>query len=264
MGLTTLISVMTSIGSFPEKSDLRRYNTEHDKAETGREAFLEWDGDNDPDNPFNWPKARKWAIMLTVCTGTFLAAVNATAYTAVAIEIAEEFGVHDTASFPASFWPVTAWNAGAALVPTILLPFGENFGMKWTYLSTYVLFFVFVIPQAVAKSFATLVVTRFISGCLGGTILNCIGGIIADIWVDEEQQNLPMTLFVFALVFGVTIAPVIGGAIALQFSWRWYVSPSSARMSLVQMAEFCGQGFLRAAYRLRRVLPGRSPCDQRD
>jgi MFS family permease len=46
-------------------------------------------------------------------------------------------------------------------------------------------------------------------------------GIIADIWAGADQRSLPVTIYVFSLLSGVTLGPVIGGAIVGALYWRW-------------------------------------------
>lgn len=35
-----------------------------------------WDGDNDPENPKNWPEAKKWGMVIVLSFITFLTSVN--------------------------------------------------------------------------------------------------------------------------------------------------------------------------------------------
>lgn len=86
---------------------------------------------------------------------------------------------------------------------------------------SYALFVLFVIPQAVARNFATLVVCRFVCGCFGGVIQDVMDGMIADIWPGPVQRSLPVTVYVFSLIAGVSVGPVIGGAIVSTLYWRW-------------------------------------------
>ena len=106
-------------------------NTERNQVQ---HEIIDWNGDDDPDNPFNWKMQKKWLVTLTACTGTFLVGLNATGYTGAEFAIAETFNVSSKKTFDNSFWPVTAWNAGAAMVPMVLLPIGEAFGIRPVYL----------------------------------------------------------------------------------------------------------------------------------
>ncbi|KAK3613426.1 hypothetical protein LTR56_024104 [Elasticomyces elasticus] len=210
-----------------------RRNVERPLPSPAQHETIDWQGDDDPQNPSNWNLQKKWLVTLTACTGTFLVGLNATGYTGAGLAIAEHFNIKSDTSFDHSFWPVTAWNAGATIVPMVLLPVGEAFGIRPVYLTSYLLFTLFVVPQAVAPNFATMVVCRFIAGSFGGTLQNIIDSGIADIWRDPRERDLPVTLFVFALVFGVTFGPVFGGLIAESLHWRWYGTlPNSYATSL--------------------------------
>lgn len=157
---------------------------------------------------------------MRVISRTLIVGVNSTSITAAAIPINQRFGISDK-NFPNSFWPVTAWNGGAALAPMVVLPIMEKHGMRTGYLICYILFTIFVIPQAFAPNFATLIVCRFFAGCCGGVLQDVMDGMIADVWAAPEQRSLPVTIYVFSLLVGVTLGPVIGGAIVSTMYWRW-------------------------------------------
>lgn len=82
-------------------------------------------------------------------------------------------------------------------------------------------FTLFIIPQALAPNFATLVVTRAFAGACGGVLQNVVDAIIADLYDGEYARSLPMTVYVFALLGGVTFGPVFGGLVTLGLDWRW-------------------------------------------
>jgi MFS family permease len=173
-----------------------------------------------PDHPFNWSPAKKWSVTLIACYVTFIVGFNATALTAAVSQTNTTFGISD-AAFPNSVWPVTAWNMGGALAPMAVLPIMEDYGTRPGYIATYIFFLVFVIPQAVAKNFATFIVCRFFAGCCGAVLQDAMDGIIADIWAKATQRSLPVSCYVFALLAGTSTGPVIGGAIVQRLDWRW-------------------------------------------
>ena len=189
-------------------------------ANMGLKETAVWDFKTDPDNPINWPKWKKWAIPLFASLITFISGINGTALTAATTEINNQFRIDDS-EFPNSYWLVTAWNLGAALAPLFALPLMETFGVRYPYPAVYILFIVFVVPQAVARSFATLIVTRVLSGACAGILENITGGIISDIWQDEHSRSLPMAIYLWSLFAGVSFGPVFGGAISSVANWRW-------------------------------------------
>lgn len=170
-----------------------------------------------------WSNTKKWSTTITASIVTFLVGINSTAILSATEEVSEHFNVN-TSTFDNSFFLVTAWNAGAAIVPLIILPAMEDFGVRPIYLGLYLLFTIFVMVQAVAQNFATLIVARVIAGSCGGTLQNAIDGMVADIWGDSRIKSFCLSVFILALLGGVTIGPVMGGLIIRSVSWRWYVS----------------------------------------
>ncbi|CAO1604865.1 hypothetical protein XANCAGTX0491_008406 [Xanthoria calcicola] len=172
-----------------------------------------------PENPYNWPQPKKWRIALLVAAVILLVGLNATSVTTPSLIIAEDFHVADTA-FPHSFWPVTVWNTGAAIGPMIGMPVLENFGIRRGYLILYLIFTATLIPQALARNFATLLVVRAIAGLVGGVLQNALEQVAPDIWATDKQRNLPITFYTLMYVSGVTLGPVLG-AVVHELSWRW-------------------------------------------
>lgn len=78
-----------------------------------------------------------------------------------------------------------------------------------------------IVPQALARNFATLIVARVFAGALGGIVQNSVECVIADTWRDAKEQSLPISLFILVFVAGFSAGPVIGAAIASRLYWRW-------------------------------------------
>lgn len=146
--------------------------------------------------------------------------LNATAIASASTEISDQFDISD-ASFPNSYWPITSWTFAGAIAPVILTPLIEDYGTRPGFLITYILFAIFVIPQAVAQNFATLVVTRAICGGCGATIAALVDGVAADMWTEEGARGKAMIVYTFALLGGYTVGPVVGGGIIGSLGWRW-------------------------------------------
>lgn len=182
--------------------------------------IVDWNGPNDPDNPFCWSVTRKWIITIAALFATFTVLLNGTIITVAHAAINQDFGVSD-ATFPNSYWPVASWTLGGALSMMTILPLMEDFGIRWPFLATYFIFILFIIPQAVAQNFATLIITRFFAGACVSILANTTGAIICDIWEGDVGRTIPMSLFVTTYLVGSTLGPVIGGAIFEFLSWRW-------------------------------------------
>ena len=150
----------------------------------------------------------------------FCTEINATSITSAATEINTEFNISD-ATFPNSYWPVTSWTLAGALFPPLLAPLIEDHGTRPGLLILYTLFSLFLIPQAVAQNFATLIVTRAVAGACGATIAAVVDGVAVDLWNGERGRGRAVVIYTFALVGGYTFGPVFGGAIMSGLGWRW-------------------------------------------
>jgi len=176
--------------------------------------------DNDPENPFNWSKSRKWVITLTVCFISILTGLPAGAYGAGNAGMEEQFHISQT-NFPKLYWATTSWNFGSALFPLIFVPLTESTGRMIGYFSSYILFIIWLFPQAFAQNFATMIVVRFFGGGASSIVINCVGGTITDIWETDEERSVPMSLYGMTSVVGIALGPFIGGAIQRNLDWRW-------------------------------------------
>ncbi|KAK8152903.1 major facilitator superfamily domain-containing protein [Phyllosticta citrichinensis] len=200
----------------PREGEAEKYDS--DASDFEKQAPLAWD--DDPRNPYNWPHLKKWRVTFLSCFITFIVGINGTAMTAASDDINSQFGLSDE-HFPNSFWPVFSWTLAAGIVPLAVLPLMETFGVRKAYLLVYLLFVVFIIPQARAQNFATLIITRVITGGSAGILENVTSGICGDLWSDAIERSLPINLYIFSLLAGTTIGPVIGGAIMTTLDWRW-------------------------------------------
>ncbi|KAF2860250.1 MFS general substrate transporter [Piedraia hortae CBS 480.64] len=187
-----------------------------------RVKVLDWDGEGDLGNPYNWSSARKWTVAGAALFSTFIVSLNGTSVTVAATEINKEFHIHDSAYFSHSFWPVTSWSLGGAAFIIIGLPMIEDTGICIGFLATYCLFFLMVIPQAVAKNFTTLLVTRFLSGGCVSLLANIIASVIPDLWEDDRARSFPVGLYILMYLGGTTIGPpLFTGVMQHTRNWRW-------------------------------------------
>jgi hypothetical protein len=115
---------------------------------------------NDPDNPKNWSKTFKWWCTMVVAFTCFTVAFNSAVITANIEGPAEEFGVSEEVSLLA----ITMFVVGFGIGPMAFAPMSEILGRRVIYGTTLFIAVVFIIPCAVAKNAATLVVCRLIDG----------------------------------------------------------------------------------------------------
>lgn len=76
----------------------------------------------------------------------------------------------------------------------ILAPLSELYGRSSILFISTIGFALFLIPQALATNIETLIITRFFYGACGSTGVALGGGILAEIWKDEDRGR-SMALF---------------------------------------------------------------------
>jgi multidrug resistance protein len=99
-------------------------------------------------------------------------------------------------------------------------PLSEIVGRQVIYGSTLLVAVIFIIPGAVAKNIATLLVARAIDGIAFSAPMTLVGGTLADLWKTEER-GVPMAAFSAAPFIGPAIGPLVGGFISDNLGWRW-------------------------------------------
>ena len=78
-----------------------------------------------------------------------------------------------------------------------------------------------IIPQALAPNFATLIVSRFLSGgcaCLLSNIISCV---IPDVWKDDKARSVPVSTFIVSYLTGATLGAPMFAGVAEHINWRW-------------------------------------------
>ncbi|KAK4575109.1 hypothetical protein LTR86_000961 [Recurvomyces mirabilis] len=229
--MTTPTAGYTAERIASHSSGSRRHDTilyplaasDSEKASTPQDnvTILEWDGPNDPANPYNWPKQRKWLVTATALFSTLIVTLNGTGISVAALEINQDFGISD-AAFPNSYWPITSWTLGGAVFVIFFLPVMEDVGVRIGFLVTYIFFFVMVIPQALAQNFATLIVTRFFSGGCVSLLANTISSVIPDVWATDVARSVPVGLYIVLYLVGNTLGPpMFAGVMQHIGDWRW-------------------------------------------
>ncbi|KAI8938782.1 hypothetical protein NX059_004645 [Plenodomus lindquistii] len=171
---------------------------------------------DDPENPKNWSKAKKWWCTMCVAITCFVVAFNSSVITADLEGVSEEFGVSEEVSL----LTITLFVIGFGVGPMAFAPLSEIFGRRPVYAVTLALAVVFTIPGAVAKNIETLLVTRFIAGVAFSAPMSLVGGTLVDMWKNEERGTA-MAAFSAAPFVGPGVGPLVGGFLSDAAGWRW-------------------------------------------
>lgn len=171
---------------------------------------------NDPENPKNWSHAYKWWVTMVVAVTCLVVALCSSVITAGIEGVQEEFGV----SREIALLSITVFVIGFGVGPMMFAPLSEIYGRQIIYISTMAVAVVFIIPCAVSKNIATLLVCRAIDGIAFSAPMTLVGGTLADCWKTEER-GVPMAAFSAAPFIGPALGPLIGGYLYDGKGWRW-------------------------------------------
>jgi multidrug resistance protein len=188
---------------------------------------------DDPENPKNWSKAYKWYCTMVVSFTCFVVAFASSVITADLEGPSEDFNVSHEVSLVTITVFVIGFGVGKSqrteslgacpmlttTGPMMFAPLSEMVGRRPVYAITLLLAVIFVIPCAVSKNIATLIVCRAIDGIAFSAPMTLVGGTLADLWRNEER-GVPMAAFSASPFIGPAIGPLVGGYLC-HAGWRW-------------------------------------------
>ncbi|THH21321.1 hypothetical protein EW146_g218 [Bondarzewia mesenterica] len=222
--------------------------------EIDEKNLVQW-AEDDPENPRNFSKVKKWSaclrafcvyITLTVSSLCLAVALGSAIITGDMKGPAEELHMSQIVGNLA----VTLFVVGFGLGPLIYAPMSEMFGRRPIYIISMGLYTIFIIPSAVAKNTATLLVGRALAGLaasapmtnVGGRYVNAVRSVkhkkltyappYVEWYLDEalthmhgffheEERGTPMALFSAVIFIGPVLGPLIGGFVGETIGWRW-------------------------------------------
>ncbi|CAG7920787.1 unnamed protein product [Penicillium olsonii] len=158
------------------------------------EYTVGWD-ENDPLNPRNMSKGRRWLIVIIVSLGSLCVTCTSSMYTTTYNQLMSEFGCsQEVATLGLSFfiWGLVYRNWSAFLESLV----------------------------RVAKNTQTMLIARFFNGLSGSAFLSVAGGTVGDMF-DRHELAFPMMLYTASPFVGPEVGPLVGGFINAYTSWRW-------------------------------------------
>lgn len=90
---------------------------------------LDWEGPNDPANPWNWPVSKRWYGTLVPGSLCFLVTFASSVYVPGVYEVAAKFDV----SITVALLGISMYVVGLGLGPMFSAPLSEVFGRKMVY-----------------------------------------------------------------------------------------------------------------------------------
>lgn len=178
-------------------------------------TIVDWDT-NDPENPRNLSRFRKWTITLLASSLCLSVALGSSIITGDMQGPAEEFHVSEEVVN----LTVTLFVVGFGVGPLVFAPMSEILGRYPVYCISMGLYFIFTLPSALAPNIGCLIASRALAGIASSAPMTNVGGTLADIW-DVEDRGFAMAVFSASIFMGPCIGPLIGGFIGETIGWRW-------------------------------------------
>ncbi|GMK57937.1 hypothetical protein CspeluHIS016_0407710 [Cutaneotrichosporon spelunceum] len=191
-------------------------------------VIVDWER-NDPEHPFNWPRARKYRMVLLACFITALTALNSTGMAILTTWGTEWFNtsrVHFLVG-------LTLYNCASSIAPLLLAPLSEHFGRNDIYQISSIMLaplkgvtdssnMLLFLPQIFTKNLSGFLATRWIQGMVASVGISMVGGTIADVFEARDRGQV-MNLFALIVFIGQSLGGVTMGWIgeSLGYQWCW-------------------------------------------
>ncbi|KAJ3760216.1 MFS general substrate transporter [Lentinula raphanica] len=179
-----------------------------------------WDED-DPEDPYNWSKTRKWIITTQLALTTFTVSFSSSSYSGGLEDITRDLNVSDELAVLG----ISLYVLGFAVGPLLFAPMGEMYGRRIIFLITVGLYTPLHIGGAFAKNITTVLIVRLLTGIFGASPLTNAGGAVADIFTPRER-GLASAIYAAVPFLGpvpayAVIGPIVGGFVA-ESSLGWH------------------------------------------
>ena len=193
--------------------------------------IVTWDGENDPENPKNWPMWFKCWITFLICTMTVFVYLGSSIVVPGLPLIADEF--HVSESVAGLSMSLFIWGYGVG--PLVLSPITEvaKVGRTWPYVASIGLFVILQVPTALCGNLPGFLVLRFLAGFLGSPVLATGGASMGDVWNLDGGFMNAIGCWGFAACGGPGMGPLLSGFATQDRGWHWTIWPLLCGTGLV-------------------------------
>lgn len=180
--------------------------------------LVDWYTTDDPANPQNWGSWYKVWVVVIIWFYTFIVYATSAIYTPAEPFLMEKWNIGQSkASLGLSIYVL-----GYGVGPLIFSPLSEIplLGRNIPYVITFGLFVILAVPMALADSYASFMVLRFLTGFVGSPCLSTGGASMGDIY---SLLKLPygLTAWVAAAFSAPALGPLLSGFSVPAKGWRW-------------------------------------------
>ncbi|KAJ4265948.1 hypothetical protein NW762_003921 [Fusarium torreyae] len=203
--------------------------------------LVTWENAQDPSNPHNWSKRKKWLSTILVSCFTFISPVSSTMLAPALPDLADEFNI--SSDFE-TYLLMSIFLLAYAIGPFLLAPLSEMFGRVVVLQSANMFYLVFNTVCGFSQTKQQMLIFRFLSG-LGGSAPQALGGgVLSDCWRAEERGTAT-AIYSLAPFLGPAVGPIAAGYLTQHINWRWIFWVVSIADAVVQVLAFL---FLQETY----------------
>ncbi|MCJ1393860.1 hypothetical protein MMC18_006736 [Xylographa bjoerkii] len=236
-------------GEVPEETanvqDLEAGGAQLEKKKTSRSVkdpnLVTWNGPDDPENPKNWARKRKWLATLVVSSFTFISPVSSSMVAPAIASISTEFLITNEVE---QQLVLSVFVLAYAVGPLFLGPLSEIYGRVPVLQLANLVYLVFNTACGFSKTSGQMIAFRFLAGLGGSAPLALGGGVLSDAW-SADERGAAISIYSLAPLLGPAVGPIAGGFITQNTTWRWAFWATSIADALIQLS---GLFFLQETY----------------
>ncbi|KAF2230595.1 MFS general substrate transporter [Viridothelium virens] len=171
---------------------------------------------NDPEDPLNWPSWRKRIVLVQVSLISFLSLFSASLIVPTFVPLGKY--LHKDLTDVA--YVVSIFTAIISISPLVWNPISNVYGRRPVYIVNLIATVAFSAASAASHDYGTLLAMRALCGLLGTAALGLGPATVCDLFFAHERGRY-MGVYTLSFITGGHIAPIIGGYIEKNLTWRW-------------------------------------------
>jgi EmrB/QacA subfamily drug resistance transporter len=159
---------------------------------------------------------RHWYVVATVCIGAFMAALDASIINIALPTLEHQFHVQ----MNEIEWVSLSYLLSLASLILIFGRIADMVGRRWLYLIGFSLFSFSSLFCGLAPSLSILIISRISQG-IGAALLQANSVAIVTYATPKEDLGKAIGIQASAQGIGLSLGPVVGGALLTFVSWKW-------------------------------------------
>ncbi|KAM0818956.1 putative Major facilitator superfamily (MFS) profile domain-containing protein [Seiridium cardinale] len=145
--------------------------------------LVTWDGDSDPQHPFNWPQPRKWAMTILLSNGRLVTLMSGAMLAPALHYIAKD--LHTTEEETQIF--LSIFVLAFAFGPMVLSPLAEVFGRRPVWLVASCFYILWNTVAGFSRTPGLMIASRVLSGIGASAEFAVTQPVLSDCWIPAER-----------------------------------------------------------------------------